>query len=45
MTVLPNTANEVETFLHPRNQEAHVDVRIFTQLPETHCLYVSETSS
>jgi len=41
---LPHTANEAETSLDLRHQEARVDDRIFTQLLETHCLYVSVTS-
>jgi hypothetical protein len=43
MTLSPNTANETETYLDLRHQEAHVDDGIVTQLLETHCLYVSVT--
>jgi len=44
MTLLPNTTNEEETSLDFRHQEARLDDGIFTQLLETHCLYVSVTS-
>jgi hypothetical protein len=41
MILLPNTANEAETSLGLRHQEAHVVDGIFTKLLETHCLYLS----
>jgi len=44
MTLLPNMANEAETSLDFRHQEARVDDGIFTQLLKIQCLYVSVTS-
>ena len=38
--LLPNTADETETSLDFRQQEAHVDDGILTKLLETHCLYL-----